>query len=491
VKRVGIVGAGLGGLSAAVQLAHHGYEVNLYDQQSFTGGKAGVLSLENFRFDTGPSLLTMPDVFRQLFAEVGAEMDEYLKLVRLNPLCCYYFADGTSLSTYSDPRRTAEEIGAKSRDSAARVLSFFAYSRRIYELSAELFLHKSLHEPSTYADWKTLRSLMLLGRIDPLRSMDQANRSFFRDPRIVQLFNRYATYNGSDPYRLPATFNLIPHVEYEMGGYAVRGGIGALPRALTRLAEERGVHIHTGVPVEGIQIADQRVRGLTVEGITIPYDVVVSNADVLTTYGRLLKRPQSRWARRYCRLQPSSSALVFYWGLKRTFNQLNVHNIFFSADYRKEFEHIFLRGECPRDPSVYVNITSKVDPSDAPPNAENWFVMINVPPHRGQDWESIAAGIRPIILRRIEAALGTAVEAHIVAESVLTPADIERTGSAFGSLYGLSSNNRLSAFYRHPNRSRRFRGLYFCGGSAHPGGGMPLAVLSGKIAAELVRRYEG
>jgi phytoene desaturase len=321
--------------------------------------------------------------------------------------------------------------------------------------------------------------------------MDQANRSFFRDPRIVQLFNRYATYNGSDPFRLPATFNLIPHVEYEMGGYAVRGGIAAVPRALTRLAEERGVHIHTGVPVEGIQIADQRVRGLTVEGINIPYDVVVSNADVLTTYGRLLKRPRSRWARRYRRLQPSSSALVFYWGLKRTFNQLNVHNIFFSADYRKEFEHIFLRGECPGDPSVYVNITSKVDPSDAPPNGENWFVMINVPPHRGQDWESIAAGIRPIILRRIEAALGTAVEPHIVAESVLTPADIERTGSAFGSLYGLSSNNRLSAFYRHPNRSSRFRGLYFCGGSAHPGGGMPLAVLSGKIAAELVRRYEG
>jgi diapolycopene oxygenase len=260
---------------------------------------------------------------------------------------------------------------------------------------------------------------------------------------------------------------------------------------LTRLAEERGVRIHIGMPVEGIQIVKRRVQGLTVEGKTIPYDVVISNADVLTTYGRLLKRPQSRWARRYRRLQPSSSALVFYWGLKRTFNQLNVHNIFFSADYRKEFEHIFLRGECPGDPSVYVNITSKIDPSDAPTDGENWFVMINVPPHRGQDWESIAAGIRPIILRRIEAALGTAVEPHIVAESLLTPADIERTGSAFGSLYGLSSNNRLSAFYRHPNRSRRFRGLYFCGGSAHPGGGMPLAVLSGKIAAELVRRYEG
>lgn len=490
MSRVGIVGAGLGGLSAAVRLAHSGYQVDVYDQQPITGGKAGVLNLEGYRFDTGPSLLTMPAVFNQLFDEVGAEMDAYLSLQRLNPLCRYFFADGTTLSTYSDTRRTAEEIGAKSLDSAAQVLSFFAYSRRIYEESADLFLHKSLHELSTYTNWKTLRSLFLLGRIDPLRSMDRANRSFFRDPRIVQLFNRYATYNGSNPYRMPATFNLIPHVEYALGGYAVRGGIAAIPQALTRLALEQGVRIRTGVSVQGILTAGRRVRGLTVEGENIPYDVVISNADVLTTYGRLLKLPRSRWARRYNRLEPSSSALVFYWGLNRTFSQLDVHNIFFSSDYRREFEQIFSYQECPQEPTVYVNITSKVDQRDAPPQGENWFVMINVPPHQEQDWRAVAADIRPVILKRIEAVLGS-VEPHIAAEAVLSPLDIQNTGSAFGSLYGLSSNSPLSAFYRHPNRSRRFRGLYFCGGSAHPGGGMPLAVLSGKIAADLVRRHEG
>jgi diapolycopene oxygenase len=491
LTRVGIIGAGLGGLSAAVRLAHYGYEVDLYDQQSFTGGKAGVLNLNGYRFDTGPSLLTMPDVFEQLFEEVGAEMGAYLQLERLDPLCRYFFADGSTLSTYSDTRRTAEEIAASSLDSVAQVHSFFEYSRRIYEAAAELFLYKSLHEPSTYANWKALRSLLQLGRIDPLRSMDQANRFFFKDPRIVQLFNRYATYNGSDPYRMPATFNLIPHVEYALGGYAVRDGIAAIPRALSRLALERGVRIHTGVGVQGILTAPRRVWGLTVEGENIPYDVVISNADVLTTYERLIKLPQNRWARRYNRLEPSSSALVFYWGLNRTFPELDVHNIFFSSDYRREFEEIFSRRSCPQEPTVYVNITSKVDPSDAPANCENWFVMINVPPHRGQHWKAIAAGIRPTILKRIETALGSAVGPHISAEAVLTPADIENTGSAFGSLYGLSSNSRLSAFRRHPNRSSRFRGLYFCGGSAHPGGGMPLAVLSGKIAADLVRRYKG
>jgi phytoene dehydrogenase-like protein len=189
-------------------------------------------------------------------------------------------------------------------------------------------------------------------------------------------------------------------------------------------------------------------------------------------------------------LEPSSSALVFYWGLNRTFSQLDVHNIFFSSDYRREFDQIFSYQECPQEPTVYVNITSKVDQRDAPPQGENWFVMINVPPHQEQDWRAVAADIRPVILKRIEAVLGS-VEPHIVAEAVLSPLDIENTGSAFGSLYGLSSNSPLSAFYRHPNRSRRFRGLYFCGGSAHPGGGMPLAVLSGKIAADLVRRHEG
>jgi len=278
-------------------------------------------------------------------------------------------------------------------------------------------------------------------------------------------------------------------VEYVLGGYAVRGGIAALPAALTRLAREQGVNIRTGVQVEEIHSAGRRIRGLTVEGEEIPYEVVISNADVLTTYGQLLKRPQSRWIRQYLRLEPSSTALDFYWGIDRSFPDLGVHNIFFSPDYRREFDDIFSR-LCPQEPTVYINITSKVDPEDAPSGGENWFVMVNVPPHRGQDWPALIPGLRQSVLQRIADGLGTPVK-HITTESILTPADIEAaTGSTYGSLYGLSSNSRLAAFRRHPNRSRQFRGLYFCGGSAHPGGGMPLAVLSGKITADLVKRHE-
>jgi phytoene desaturase len=488
MTRVGIIGAGLGGLSAAARLAHHGYRVDLYEQQSFCGGKAGSLNLDGYRFDTGPSLLTMPDVFGQLFSEVGANIDDYLSFERLNPLCHYFFADGSRLQSYSDTRRTADEIGTRTTDSASRVLDFFEYSRQIYE-SADLFLLNSLHEWSTYARWSAVKSLLRLKRIDPLRTLDRANRSFFQDPRTIQLFNRYATYNGSNPYQMPATFNLIPHVEYVQGGYAVRGGIAALPAALTRLALEQGVNIHTGVQVEEIHSAGRRIRGLTVEGKEIPYEVVISNTDVLTTYGQLLKRPQSRWARRYRRLEPSSSAIVFYWGLDRSFPDLGVHNIFFSPDYRREFDDIFSR-LCPQEPTVYINITSKINAEDAPSGGENWFVMVNVPPHRGQDWPALIPGLRQSVLQRIADGLGTPVK-NIITESILTPADIEvATGSTYGSLYGLSSNSRLAAFRRHPNRSRQFRGLYFCGGSAHPGGGMPLAVLSGKITADLVKRHE-
>jgi len=490
MTRVGVIGAGLGGLSAAVRLAHHGYQVDLYEQQTFSGGKAGSLNRDGYRFDSGPSLLTMPDVFNQLFAEVGANREDYLSFIRLDPLCHYYFADGSELQSYSDSGRMAEEIGAKTEDSAAHVLAYFEYSRQIYE-AAGLFLFNSLHEWSTYARWRTLKSLLRLKRLDPLRSLDKANRGFFQDPRILQLFDRYATYNGSDPYQMPATFNLIPHVEYALGGYAVRGGIAALPAALALLAREQGVTIHTGVPVEAINVDGRRVRGLTVGGEKMPYEVVISNADVLTTYGQLLKRPQSRWARRYRRLEPSSSALVFYWGLDRSFPDLGVHNIFFSPDYRREFDDIFTRRRCPEEPTVYINITSKVDPEDAPVGGENWFVMVNVPPHRGQDWPAKIPRLRQSILRRIETGLRISVNPHIATESILNPADIETaTGSTYGSLYGISSNSRLAAFRRHPNRSRLIRGLYFCGGSAHPGGGMPLAVLSGKITADLVRNHE-
>jgi phytoene desaturase len=490
-RRVAVVGAGLAGLSCAARLARAGYRVDVFEQRDQVGGKAGTLSLGGFRFDTGPSLATMPHVFAQLFEEVGERFEEALSFLPLEPICRYFFDDGTRLAAFSDARAFGEEIEAGTTDSRERLDRFLAHGRRLYGLTADLFLWHSLHEAASYLRIAALRSLLGLWRIDALRSMDAAHRSFFRDPRLVQLFNRYATYNGSSPYRAPATLDIIPYVEYALGGYAVDGGIYAIPAALAALARRQGAGIHLGARVQRILVQEGRVSGIRVGGQDLGYDVVVSNTDMLRTYVDLLADPQAPLARRYLRLEPSSSGLVFFWGIGRSHPELGVNNIFFSGDYPAEFRALFAERRCPEDPTVYVNITSKVTPGDAPSGGENWFVLVNAPCNTGQDWQAAAAATRRRVLRRLGRALGADLEEQIQVEWVMSPADIElETGSRLGSLYGISSNTRAAAFLRHRNRCLHPRGLDLCGGSVHPGGGMPLAVLSGKIAADLIRRHE-
>lgn len=501
-RRAAIVGAGLGGLSAAIRLAARGWEVEVFDQQEGPGGKAfsrwiAGAAGRRYRFDTGPSLLTMTGVFEQLFAEVGETLQQWLRPIRLPIICRYVFADGTVVNAWADTRRFAEEIGSRTSDSPQAVLRYLEHCRSIYERAGSLFLWRSLHEPSTYLDRRALATLLSPGRLDALRTMHQANRAFFRDPRTVQLFDRYATYNGSSPFRAPATLNIIPWVEYGLGGYAVEGGIYSIPLALAGLAEKIGVRFHYGARVERILTARRRVTGVSVRRPGCAHadnhesDIVVSNADVQATYD-MLGDPEARLARRTRGLEPSSSALVFLWGVRGPFDELEVNNIFFSPDYEAEFRDLFERRICPSDPTVYVNVTSRVTAGDAPAGSGNWFVLVNAPAARGQDWQRERDRVRAAALRRVTAALARPVDGDIECEEVATPADIERTtGSRGGSLYGIASNSRAAAFLRHPNRSRRHRGLYVCGGSAHPGGGMPLAVLSGRITSELVRRHEG
>jgi phytoene desaturase len=499
-RKVAVVGAGLGGLSAAIRLARAGWEVDVFDQRSGPGGKAFSTRLGLYRFDTGPSLFTMPEVFRQLFEEAGERMEDWLALRALPVICRYWFArgvgagreqrGGTVLNAYNDIERLAAEIARKTGDLEQDVLSYFRYAGSIYEHAAHLFLWKSLHQVSSYLTHESLRSLLHFAKIDPLRSMHQANSAFFRDPRTVQLFDRYATYNGSSPFQVPATLNIIPYVEYAMGGYAVEGGIYAVPVALEALARRLGVRFHYATRVQAIETEGRRVVGVRAASGRHPARVVVSNADVPETY-RLLGAPEAPGARRYARLEPSSSGLVFYWGVRGDWPELTVNNIFFSGDYQREFSDIFESRTCPMEPTVYVNITSKVTPQDAPAGGENWFVLVNAPCHNGQDWAEETRRTRAAVLRRLEEALGRRVEDAIVEEEVLDPPRIaEQTGSRAGSLYGISSNRRSAAFLRHPNRSRRFAGLYLCGGSAHPGGGMPMVLLSGKIVSDLVRKYE-
>ncbi|MDX9959259.1 MAG: phytoene desaturase family protein [Spirochaetia bacterium] len=502
-KRVAVIGAGLGGLASAALLAKAGYSVDVFDRLPYAGGKAGSRTLGAYRFDTGPSLFTMPWVFEDFFASLGERMSDRLRPIPLEPICNYFWPDGTRLSSWADRERFGAEVEAATGSTARELEAYLDGAARVWDIAGNLFLRHSLHEASTYLSRSGLSSILRSPGIDPFRSLHQANTKAFRDPRMAQLFDRYATYNGSDPFRTPATMRIVPHVEYTWGGWAVEGGIVSVPRAIEGAARDAGAKLHLGTGVDRILHDGHRVTGLRVAGEDHRYDMVVSNADVLSTYRRLLDAPDAPEALAYGKLEPSSSGLVFLWGMKKAHPELQSHNIFFSGSYTREFADIFGsvgRGEgdssgggigAPADPTVYINITSRTSPEDAPAGGENWFVLVNASSNRGQDWNSIAAETRKAVLARLEAALGRDAGLSIEEEAVMTPADIERdTGSTYGSLYGIASNDRFSAFFRHPNRSRRIKGLYFAGGSAHPGGGMPLAVLSGTIAAELARKYE-
>ena len=391
------------------------------------------------------------------------------------------------MAAWADTAKFAGEIEEKLGTPAKQVREFLGQSGRSYEATAGTFLHKSLHKAGTYFSRETLKAVAALPALGLTGTMHRRHAAAFQDPRLVQLFDRFATYNGSDPYQAPATLSLIPHLEHGIGAFYPEGGIYAIAQSLHRLAEELGVTFRFEEPVEEILTENNRVTGLRTSQGSYNFPLVVSNMDVVPTYRRLL--PHQPAPERTLAQPRSSSALIFYWGIGAEFAELDLHNIFFSADYKAEFDAIFQQKTVAPDPTVYVNITSKKTDDDAPAGHENWFVMVNVPHDQGQDWAELTRQTRAAVLSKLSRTLGRDIEPLIRAEKTWTPPGIAQDTSSFGgALYGSSSNNALAAFLRHPNFSQRLPGLYFCGGSVHPGGGIPLCLLSAKIATDLINK---
>ena len=312
--------------------------------------------------------------------------------------------------------------------------------------------------------------------------------TYFTNPKTVQLFNRYATYNGSNPYQAPGMLTLIPHLEHTEGTFYPKGGMISITQALYQLAVKKGVQFTFGTAVDRIIQHQGKVLGVVVDQENVFADVVVSNMDVYFTYKNLLCNEKKAAA--VLQQERSSSAFIFYWGVQQEFSQLELHNIFFSENYQAEFNALFVTKQSYPDPTIYINITSKCEPGiQAPAGKENWFVMVNAPANMGQDWESYRAIYRKAIIEKLNRILKTDLEPLIEAEDFLSPVMIEnKTASYMGSLYGTSSNSKMAAFLRHPNFTDQIKGLYFVGGSVHPGGGIPLCLHSAEIMSELVAK---
>ncbi|CAN5124221.1 phytoene desaturase family protein [soil metagenome] len=484
-----VVGSGIAGLAMAIRLAVKGYEVEIFEANTYPGGKLTEIAFNGFRFDAGPSLFTMPWLVDELFALAGEKPSQYFIYERLPEITRYFYEDGTRITSFAEPSCFAHEVEAQTGEPAAHVVSFLEKSENIFNITSSVFLESSLHDVATYFASNTLKAGLQLHKLDAFRTMHGANSRAFNDERVVQLFNRYATYNGSDPYLAPATLNVIPHLEFNTGAYFPKGGMHHITQSMFDLANRLGVKFHFGTPIKQIVVKADKAVGVQTDVAFTPADLVVSNMDAINTYRKLLpnvKAPDKSLA------QPrSTSAFVFYWGINKKFSQLGLHNVFFSADYKEEFRYLSELKTVYNDPTIYLNISSKLAPTDAPQDMENWFVMINVPPNSGQDWESIKAKAKQDILRKLCRILQEDIEPLIIAEDVLDPILMEqRTSSYQGALYGGDSNGRFAAFMRPANFHSSVRGLYFCGGSVHPGGGIPLCLLSARIVSQLIDKRE-
>ncbi|MFD2034442.1 1-hydroxycarotenoid 3,4-desaturase CrtD [Belliella marina] len=480
-----IIGSGIAGLAAAIRLTTKGYQVEVFESNAYPGGKLSEIQIGSYRFDAGPSLFTLPEQIEELFLIAGRNPADHFQYSKLDIVCHYFWEDGKTVKAYADLNKFAEEVETKLGEPAENVRKALKKSAYIYEHLAPLFMHRSLHQWNTWVNLTALKSYLKMGKLGIFTTMNAANEKLFVQGKMVQLFNRYATYNGSNPYQTPATLNIIPHLEFNIGAFFPKNGMHDITLSLYRLAVDLGINFHFNSKVEEVLVDKNTAIGVLVNNEEIHADLVINNMDMVNAYKSILKKQKQ--PTKLLDQPKSSSALIFYWGIKRAFPELGLHNILFSDDYQMEFDHIFSKGSICHDPTVYINITSVCKDDDAPNGCMNWFTMINVPNNQGQDWDKLIEEARSSIIAKINRVLKTDIESLIEVEEILDPRTIEcKTSSANGALYGNSSNNRYAAFLRHANYSSEIKNLYFCGGSVHPGGGIPLCLLSAKIMAEMI-----
>ena len=485
-KKAIVIGAGIAGLASAIRLAVQGFSVKVYEKNSYPGGKLSHFSLGEYQFDAGPSLFTQPQNIEELFALANEPISDYFSYQAIPISCKYFYDDGTIVNAYTNTQDFAAELHTKLQEDETNVTNYLQQAESMYNNIGSIFLNYSLHKTKTLFSAPIVNALKKVKAKYLFSTMNGINKKQFANSKTVQLFNRYATYNGSNPYKAPGMLTLIPHLEHNEGIFYPTGGMISITNALYKLAIKKGVQFYFNAPVQRIIQHQNIVNGVVVNGKNEYADLIISNMDVYFTYKHLLQ--QEVKAKKILKQERSSSALIFYWGIGKSFKELDLHNIFFSNNYKAEFDALFTSKKLYNDPTIYINITSKYEAGiQAPNNKENWFVMVNAPANIGQNWEAYKNEYRTAIIAKLNKILNTDIEPLIEVEEVLDPILIEsKTSSYQGSLYGTASNSKWAAFLRHPNFTNSIQGLYFVGGSVHPGGGIPLCLKSAKIMSELV-----
>ncbi len=488
-KKIAVLGAGLGGLAAAIHLSSKGYDVTLFEKNEDSGGKIGIIQENGFTFDTGPSVITLPFVIDDIFNTLGMDRSKFLEFIKLNPVNRNFFSDGTFIDSFSEKDKMTKELAKLSVGDSKQYSSYINYTKQIYEKANRVFLFEPIHEIAKLIKEHKFPNLLDFRYIDSFRTMNKANSTFFGNDNIRKIFNRYATYNGSSPYKTPATMNIIAYVELILGAYYIKGGIYNLNREITKLAILSGTKIFFNSEITKILSNNDKIKGVEVNGEKYNFDYVISNIDVIETFTKLIDA-YPKYTAKLKKIEPSMSGFVMILGVKKSNKKLIHHNVLFSDNYQKEFDDIY-NGKISESPTIYIAITSKSDTEHAPEGCENWFILLNMPfLNNNIDWDKQNEYVRNLIIKRLE--MNELLNSNdIIYEKTFTPKDLyNKYRSNRGSIYGISSNNRMSAFKRPANRSRIIENLYFAGGSTHPGGGIPLVLLSGKNCADLIQYYQ-
>ncbi len=492
-ERIGVIGAGLGGLAAACTLAARGYKVVLFERNEWLGGKAAQLEGDGFRFDMGPTIVTIPSVLRRVFTEAGRRMEDYLDLVRLDPQWRCFFEDGSRLDLVqnSDAMATRLDHFAPGTGSGAGYRDFMKLSHRLNDISHRFFFDKPIGGLRDMFDFKTAFDPKVLGDVLAMRmgrSVAGTVRKFNPDPRVAQMIDHYTQYVGSSPYGSPAVLCGIAHMQTDEGVWYPMGGTRAVPVALEKLARELGVEIRTHTRIEKILTQRGAVTGVrTNHGEEIQLRAVVSNCDAVRTHRELINGAVGAKFEKRRRYEAACSGVVLYLGLNKRYDHLAHHDFVFSRDPHEEFDWIYKKGEPAPDPTCYLAATTCSEPGMAPKGGEALYVLVHTPylrPHH--DWKKMLPAYRKVIIEKLKrTGQMPDIESRIVFERTLTPQDInDRYHVLNGAIYGLASHGRFLGAFKPNNRSPDLRGLYLAGGAAHPGPGMPMVLMSGWIAAD-------
>jgi phytoene desaturase len=483
-----VIGAGVGGLTAAMKLAHQGYRVELHEKLDVPGGRCGRVEMDGFRFDLGPTILLMPFVFERTFASVGRKLCDYLELVRCDPNYKVTFRDDSTLTLTSELTKMRQELERLEPGSFERYLRFLAKGRERHDVSLEHFVGKHFDGLSQFLTPSNIPRIFGVGAHQKLFS--QVSQAF-KDPRLQQVMSFQTMYLGVSPYEAPAVFSLLPYTELAVGIWYPMGGMGAIPRALEKVCREEGVAFHYRSTVKQIVIENGRAVGVQLEdGRVSKADVVLCNADYPWAYKHLVdpkvsSRPELE-KKRY-----TSSGYMLYLGTRRRYDELEQHNVFFGRDFEGSFSSIFEKLEVPDDPSFYVNAPAHIDPSMAPEGKDALYVLVPVPhqaPHL--DWKVEGPKVRAKVFARLAERGMKDLEKDVVAERVITPDDwasslnLER-----GSNFGLAQNMFQIGPFRPKVWDDRIENLFFCGASTQPGTGVPTVMISADLAVNAIEEH--